>query len=218
MQIRTYQVWGWARSLIYIGGTLLNVVVVGWFIHYPTPEYTTLAKLPSISIPAAWVIAGYMLYSYREAWLGKLAWTTSGGVSVWGEADVRMWLVVAGPRKAQVENMLSEVVAWWTTYWVRVGRPDPAAVLADWFNGTNIEVVATADGVGDPRHGIRAKAGLAYPKRIVLALRPSDKLTGTAFLATLAHEATHECCLAMGVADDNDTQHAFMKQAGCPYA
>ncbi len=216
MQLRTYQVWDWARSLIYIGGLLFNVALVGWFIHYPTPEYTTLAKLPSVSIPAAWAVAGYMLYTYREAWLGKLAWTTAAGVSVWGEADVRLWLMVNGPRKAQVENMNAEVIAWFTACFLRKGRADAAEVLADWFNGTNIEVAATAEGVGDPKHGIRAKAGLAYPKRVILALYPSDMLTGTVFLATLGHEDGHQCCFAFGIPDEE--QHDFMKREGFPYA
>jgi hypothetical protein len=209
----TFVVWGWARSLIYIGGLLAFVAGSARLITYPTPEYTTLEKLPSVLAPAAWGFAGWMLYRARKVWLEKWIWATQQGVSVWGEQATRDWLAT---REIRVELTIADVMQWWASYFIRTGHIYATKTISEWFNGSNLEVAMTESGVGDFKHGIRKKAGLAYPKRIVLALRPSDMGTGAVFLATLGHEASHECLFAMGVPDAE--HHDLMKKAGCPYA
>lgn len=214
MQDRSYKVWGWARGLIYVPVGIVSSFAAGWFIRYPTPSYTTLEKVPSVLMPLAWCFAGWMLYRYREAWAGKLVFSTAEGVSVWGEPATRDWMTQG--RQVHAEALMGEVIRFWANYFIRAGHSDASAVLADWFNGTNIEVVITAEGVSSPRHGIRKKAGLASPKRIWLQLSPVDMATGAAFFATLGHEAGHECLFAFDVPDAD--QERFMKQAGFPYA
>ncbi len=214
MQDRSFQVWGWARTLIYIVGLIFTVGVTGWFIVYPTPEYSTLAKLPSITIPLAWGAATWILYHLRSAWADKLIFTTPEGVAVWGEPATRDWMTTA--RQVQVDTVTAEVISWFALCFIRKGHSDARATLTNWFNGTSLEIVITAEGVGDPRHGIRKKAGLASPKRLVLQLSPFDMATGASFIQTVGHEYGHECCFAFGVADED--QHRFMKEAGFPYA
>lgn len=211
---RSFKVWGWARTLIYIGGLIFTVGVTAWFIVYPTPEYSTLAKLPAVSIPLAWGVAAWVLYHLRSAWADKLIINTAEGVSIWGEPATRDWMTTG--RRVQVDAITAEVISWWATYFVRAGHLDAKAVLADWFNGVSVEIVITAEGVSDPRHGIFKKAGLASPKRLWLQLSPVDMATGAALFATLGHEFGHECLFAFDVPDGD--QERFMKQAGFPYA
>lgn len=214
MQDRSYKPWGWARSLIYIGGLLFTMGGTAWFIGYPTPEYSTWEKVPAVSLPIAWAVATLVLYRLRYAWADKLIFTTAEGVSVWGEPATRDWMTTG--RRVQIDAVTAEVIRWWAMYFVKAGHSDASAELADWFNGVNIEVVITAEGVSSPRHGIRKKAGLASPKRIWLQLSPVDMATGAAFVATLGHEAGHECLFAFQVPDADHER--FMKQAGFPYA
>lgn len=211
---RSFKVWGWARSLIYVPVGLASAFAAGWFISYPTPEYTTREKLASVLVPLAWDFAGWMLYRYRKAWGDKLVFRTPEGVSVWGEPATRDWLTTG--RQVQVDVITAEVISWFALDFIRRGHLDARAVLADWFNGTSLEIVITDVGVSDPRHGIRKKAGLAYPKRLVLQLKPVDMATGAAFIATVGHEYGHECCFAFGIPDAD--HHKFMKEAGFPYA
>jgi len=211
---RSYIVWGWARTLIYVPVGIAIAFATAWFVSHPTPEYTTREKLASVSIPIAWWFAGWMLYRYREAWASKLILNTAEGVSIWGEPATGDWMTTA--RRVQVDAITAEVINWFALDFIRRGHLDARATLADYFNGTSIEVVITDVGVSDPRHGIRKKAGLAYPKRLVLTLKPVDMATGAAFFQTLGHEAGHECCFAFGIPDGD--QHRFMTEAGFPYA
>jgi hypothetical protein len=211
---RSYKPWGAARSLIYFGGLLLTISATGWFIVHPTPEYTTWEKLPAVLIPASWAFATEVLFTLRYAWLKKLIFVTPEGVAVWGEPATREWMTTA--RQVQVDTVTAEVISWFALYFIRKGHSDARAKLADWFNGTNLEIVVTAEGVGDRRHGIRKKAGLAYPKRLVVQLAPVDMATGASFIATVGHEHGHECCFAFGIPDAE--QHKFMSEVGFPYA
>jgi len=218
MKGKPFVVWTLAHWLIYMTGFLSGVWASVRLITYPTPEYTTLEKLPSLLLPVCWALAGAMLYHYREAWSRKLVWTTQQGVAVWGEQAAREWLNPL--REMKVEKTIAEVMAWWSDYYRRTGHIEAGSTIAAWFNGSNLEYVVTEVGVADPKHGIRAKAGLAYPKRLVLQLKPSDMAAGleASALFTLGHEAGHECLLAMGFTDDNKPQHDFMQKAGFPYA
>jgi hypothetical protein len=211
----TFVVFTWAHWLIYLGVSLAIAGLTVRFIHYPTPEYTTAEKLPAILVPLAWGFAGAMLYYYRARWLKRFIWTTGQGVQVWGEQAARDWLAV---REIKVEMAFTDVIAWWTAYYIRAGHSDARKTIAAYFDGSNLEVAFVEEGVGDLRHGIRKKAGLAYPGRLVVQLAPSDTAFGGKFFGTLNHEISHGCLLAMGSASDNDQQHQFMKQAGCPYA
>lgn len=212
MQPRPFVIFGWAPWLIYMGGLLFSAGGAARFISYPTPEYTTRAKLASVLIPAVWALAGAMLYHYRKGWAAKLVFTTAQGVSVYAEQEARQWLQV---RQLKIEDNIFVAIRWGIDAF-RATRPDVADKLAAYFADSNLEVVITPDGVGDPHHGIRAKAGLAYPKRMILQLNPSDMVTGVVFLQTTGHEASHECEYAMGVPDAQ--HHDFMKLAGCPFA
>jgi hypothetical protein len=213
---KRFVVFTWAHWLIYMAGLLSGLWASVRLITYPTPEYSTWEKLPSLLLPLTWGFAGAMLYHYRSAWAGKLVWTTRQGVAVWAEWATRQWLL---PREVKIERTLAEVIAWWTSYYVSKGHLEAGRAISGWFDGSNLEVALTEEGVGDARHGIRAKAGLAYPKRLVLQLKPSEMAgSDEGFMFHVGHEAGHECLLAMGVANDNQVQHEFMREAGFPYA
>jgi hypothetical protein len=214
MTIRTFVPWGWARTLIYEVTAAVVLFLAFKLILTDTPEYSTLAKLPSLIIPAAWMAITYRLYSLRRAYAARIAWVTNQGVSVVPDA-AKDWLAT---RRSRLESEIDKVTRFWDQRDPVVGRID------DFINGCALEVAVQDGPLVDPVHGIKAKAWYR-PKRIAVTL-PKLALQWDAmgqtnqfarqcedeFFALVRHEFGHAALAAMGVPDE--AHHAKMHAAG----
>lgn len=211
---RLFQVWGWARTLIYDCTAGLVLAAAAVFILRATPGYSTLEKLPALLVPAAWMAITWRLYALRRSYANRILWVTRQGVSVVPDA-AKDWLAT---RRTRLEDEIDAAVHFWEAHYFEFD------IIADFINGCALEVAVQDGPIIVARHGIEAKA-LYWPKRICVTLPtaalswskadPRSQFTKqyeAEFFALIRHECGHAALDAMGV--PGVSHHETMKQAG----
>jgi hypothetical protein len=220
MTIRTFEVWGWSRTLIYGAGATSFLAAAVLLINADTPEYSTVAKLPSLLGVVAWCYAGWRLHGMRERYAASIVFVTYQGVSVHVVDPVgkpltgpaRFWVEAVA---IEIRKRIDEVAAFWSREpnAAFYSANDRASLIDDYLNGTHIEIVVTDEPIVNRRHAIKA-AGLAYPKRLIVSLQPGELTMGypARFWNILEHETGHACLDALGVPQER--HHVEMQAAG----
>jgi hypothetical protein len=219
MKLRTFEVWDWQHHLIYGAGATSFLAAAIALINADTPEYSTVAKLPSLLGVVAWCFAGWRLHSLRERYASGIAYVTKQGVSVHVVDPTGKPLT--GPARAwvdavaiEIERRIEEVIGFWLRAqpgsWTGYEAADR---IVNYLNGTHIEIVVTDEPIVNRRHAIKA-AGLAYPKRLIVSLQPGELTMGypARFWGILEHETGHACLSALGVPQER--HHVEMQAAG----